>query len=91
VYGALSADTLRYLAGVGALIGFDECKGYEGTVCAQRVRDTVGVHVSEGRRRDMVRAGIALALFGPPSAGTSSDRPNYLRMCARPLVRRARG
>jgi tRNA modification GTPase len=78
VYDALRADIIRCLAMVEALIDFGEGEDLEdgvfadARVLAQGVRDAIGAHLADGRRGEIVRAGISLALFGPPNAGKSS-------------------
>ncbi|KAI0269313.1 hypothetical protein BC834DRAFT_967940 [Gloeopeniophorella convolvens] len=76
--GTLRGEIVECLALVEALIDFGEGEDIEAGVYeqararAQRLRDAVHAILSDNRRGEIVRAGVRLALFGPPNAGKSS-------------------
>ncbi|KAF9224381.1 tRNA modification GTPase TrmE [Gyrodon lividus] len=41
-------------------------------ICAQEIIQSIRLHLSDNRRGEILRAGIKLAIFGPPNAGKSS-------------------
>ncbi|CAL8469865.1 g9407 [Coccomyxa elongata] len=69
---------LRCLAAAEAIIDFGEDEGIALDVAADvrarvaAVRDELARHVTGGRRGELIRSGIKVAIVGPPNAGKSS-------------------
>ncbi|KAH9180038.1 tRNA modification GTPase TrmE [Lactarius sanguifluus] len=77
-FDALREEVVACLALVEALIDFGEGEELEEGVFAQarqraqRLRDKIQSILSDNRRGEIVRAGIRVAIFGPPNVGKSS-------------------
>ncbi|KAI0951921.1 hypothetical protein AcV7_007878 [Taiwanofungus camphoratus] len=74
----LRTEIIHCLALVEALIDFGEGEDVEEGVYEQarervlKLQRTIQAHLSDSRRGEVLRAGIRLAIFGPPNAGKSS-------------------
>ncbi|KAH7105440.1 tRNA modification GTPase TrmE [Auriculariales sp. MPI-PUGE-AT-0066] len=74
----LRARIIGALARVEALIDFGEGEDIEAgtwdaaTERVQHLRTAIEGHLADGRRGEILRAGIRVAIFGPPNAGKSS-------------------
>ncbi|KAI0285095.1 hypothetical protein BGY98DRAFT_1105433 [Russula aff. rugulosa BPL654] len=77
-FHALREEIIGCLALVEALIDFGEGEDIEEGVFeearrrAQRLRDRIQSILADNRRGEIMRAGIRLAIFGPPNVGKSS-------------------
>ncbi|KAH9978113.1 tRNA modification GTPase TrmE [Lactifluus volemus] len=77
-FQALREEIIACLALVEALIDFGEGEDIEEGVFeearqrAQRLKDKIQSILSDNRRGEIMRAGIRLAIFGPPNVGKSS-------------------
>ncbi|KAL1755296.1 hypothetical protein FB107DRAFT_213825 [Schizophyllum commune] len=78
LYEDLRNRAIHCLAQVEALIDFGEGDDIEDGVLdqaraeARELLASLHRHLADGRRGEIVRAGVRLALFGPPNAGKSS-------------------
>ncbi|KAJ4000575.1 hypothetical protein F5050DRAFT_1562760 [Lentinula boryana] len=79
----LRSEIIHCLAMVEALIDFGEGEDLEdgvfeqGIAKALQLNETIKSHLEDGRRGEIIRSGLRLAIFGPPNAGKSSLL-NYL-------------
>ncbi|KAI9466691.1 tRNA modification GTPase TrmE [Lactarius psammicola] len=95
-FHALREEVVACLALVEALIDFGEGEDLEEGVFAQarqraqRLRDKIQSILSDNRRGEIVRAGIRLAIFGPPNVGKSSLL-NFLAQREAAIVTRVPG
>ncbi|KAH8999439.1 tRNA modification GTPase TrmE [Lactarius akahatsu] len=95
-FDALREEVVACLALVEALIDFGEGEELEEGVFAQarqqaqRLRDKIQSILSDNRRGEIVRAGIRLAIFGPPNVGKSSLL-NFLAQREAAIVTRVPG
>ncbi|KAH9007151.1 tRNA modification GTPase TrmE [Lactarius hatsudake] len=95
-FDALREEVVACLALVEALIDFGEGEELEEGVFAQarqraqRLRDRIQSILSDNRRGEIVRAGIRLAIFGPPNVGKSSLL-NFLAQREAAIVTRVPG
>ncbi|GAA6062695.1 hypothetical protein JCM10212_004753 [Sporobolomyces blumeae] len=77
-YDAMRAIAIESMALVEALIDFGEDEGISEGVFEQartkveKLRDQITEYLDDGRRGEIIRAGIHLAIVGPPNAGKSS-------------------
>ncbi|GAA5998090.1 Mss1p [Rhodotorula paludigena] len=77
-YDAMRATAIEAMALIEALIDFGEDEGISEGVYEQardKVRDLqarIVKYLDDGRRGEIIRAGIQLAIIGPPNAGKSS-------------------
>ncbi|PFH50334.1 hypothetical protein AMATHDRAFT_75678 [Amanita thiersii Skay4041] len=77
-YEELRNGIIRCLASVEALIDFGEGEDIEdgvyeqATTQARGLLDTIRTYLSDGRRGELIRSGVRLAIFGPPNVGKSS-------------------
>ncbi|KAF8632008.1 hypothetical protein AX17_004952 [Amanita inopinata Kibby_2008] len=77
-YDELRAKIIKSLAMVEALIDFGEGEEIEegvyeqATIQVQGLLQTIRTYLTDGRRGELIRSGIKLAIFGPPNAGKSS-------------------
>jgi tRNA modification GTPase len=65
----LALPCLALPGGVHRPLAYTRCTARER---AQRLRDKIQSILSDNRRGEIVRAGIRLAIFGPPNVGKSS-------------------
>ncbi|KAI9448363.1 tRNA modification GTPase TrmE [Lactarius indigo] len=95
-FDALREEVVACLALVEALIDFGEGEELEEGVFAQArqraqgLRDKIQSILSDNRRGEIVRAGIRLAIFGPPNVGKSSLL-NFLAQREAAIVTRVPG
>ncbi|GAA5924735.1 Mss1p [Sporobolomyces koalae] len=77
-YDSMRATAIEGMALVEALIDFGEDEGISEGVFEQArdkttlLRDQITRHLDDGRRGEIIRSGIQLAIIGPPNAGKSS-------------------
>ncbi|GAA6010848.1 hypothetical protein JCM11491_004564 [Sporobolomyces phaffii] len=77
-YDSMRATAIEGMALVEALIDFGEDEGISEGVFEQArekvisLRDQITRHLDDGRRGEIIRSGIHLAIVGPPNAGKSS-------------------
>ncbi|KAJ4472020.1 tRNA modification GTPase TrmE [Lentinula aciculospora] len=77
-YEHLRSEIIHCLAMVEALIDFGEGEELEegvfeqATAKAVQLNQTIKAHLEDGRRGEIIRSGLRLAIFGPPNAGKSS-------------------
>ncbi|GAA5973263.1 hypothetical protein JCM11641_003040 [Rhodosporidiobolus odoratus] len=77
-YDAMRAPAIEAMALVEALIDFGEDEGISTGVFDQArdkiisLRALINKHLDDGRRGEIIRQGIQLAIIGPPNAGKSS-------------------
>ncbi|SCV72643.1 BQ2448_4180 [Microbotryum intermedium] len=78
VYDAMRAQIIEATALVEALIDFGEDEGISEEVFEQardkvkQLRDRIAQSLADGRRGEIIRSGIQLAIIGAPNAGKSS-------------------
>ncbi|KAJ3713861.1 tRNA modification GTPase GTPBP3 [Lentinula raphanica] len=74
----LRTEIIHCLAMVEALIDFGEGEDLEEGVFEQarakasQLQEKIKAHLKDGRRGEIIRSGLRLAIFGPPNAGKSS-------------------
>ncbi|KAJ3811279.1 hypothetical protein F5876DRAFT_39986 [Lentinula aff. lateritia] len=74
----LRSEIIHCLAMVEALIDFGEGEDLEEGVFEQarakafQLHQTIQAHLEDGRRGEIIRSGLRVAIFGPPNAGKSS-------------------
>ncbi|KAJ3865042.1 hypothetical protein EV359DRAFT_39758 [Lentinula novae-zelandiae] len=74
----LRSGIIHCLAMVEALIDFGEGEDLEEGVFEQarakafQLHQTIQAHLEDGRRGEIIRSGLRVAIFGPPNAGKSS-------------------
>ncbi|KZV65655.1 tRNA modification GTPase TrmE [Peniophora sp. CONT] len=77
-YEGLRKDIIKCLANIEAVIDFGDTEDVESGVFeaaqarADELRGRINAMLADGRRGELVRSGVRLALFGPPNAGKSS-------------------
>ncbi|GAA5990684.1 hypothetical protein JCM10908_003188 [Rhodotorula pacifica] len=77
-YDAMRATAIEAIALIEALIDFGEDEGISEGVYEQArakvviLRDRITRYLDDGRRGEIIRSGIHLAIVGPPNAGKSS-------------------
>ncbi|KAL5527216.1 hypothetical protein ACEPAG_6007 [Sanghuangporus baumii] len=82
-FETIRGEIIRAMAMTEALIDFGEGEDLEEGVFDQArqivrgLHDTIAGYLADGRRGEILRSGIRLAIFGPPNAGKSSLL-NYL-------------
>lgn len=77
-YDSMRATAIEGMALIEALIDFGEDEGISDGVFEQArekatsLRDQISRHLDDGRRGEIIRSGIHLAIVGPPNSGKSS-------------------